>query len=110
MFKKLINQSTITVQNWVKIGLKLTKNRPKRTKIYYVHKVLNFDFFSGYINEGGGLTYAIIRNAGHMVPISQPLWALELVTQFTHNPPSKRWEKPAQLKVPRLGAKFYNCP
>ena len=63
-----------------------------------------------YVNEGGGLTYAIVRNAGHMVPISQPLWAWKLVTQFTHYPASKRWQKPAQLNIPRGGAKFYNCP
>ena len=35
----------------------------------------------GYYTEGGGLTYLIVRNAGHMVPISQPLWAREIVTQ-----------------------------
>ena len=35
----------------------------------------------GYYTEGGGLTYLIVRNAGHMVPISQPHWAREIVTQ-----------------------------
>jgi hypothetical protein len=38
----------------------------------------------GYATEGGGLTYLIVRNAGHMVPISQPRWAREIVYQFTH--------------------------
>ena len=66
---------------------------------------------AGYVNEGGGLTYAIIRNAGHMVPISKPLWAWDLITQFTHlpaTPKSKRFEKPSQIK-PSPGVKFYDC-
>ncbi len=66
---------------------------------------------AGYVNEGGGLTYAIIRNAGHMVPISQPLWALDLVTQFTHlsaTPASNRFEKPSEIK-PGPGVKFFDC-
>lgn len=36
---------------------------------------------AGYVNEGGGLTFVIVRNAGHMVPISQPLRAWDLVTR-----------------------------
>ena len=66
---------------------------------------------AGYVNEGGGLTYAIIRNAGHMVPISQPLVAFELVTQFTHfpaTPLSSRFERPPEIR-PALGSKFRNC-
>lgn len=66
---------------------------------------------AGYVNEGGGLTYAIVRNSGHMVPISQPLWALNLVTQFTHipaTPPSMRFQKPPQI-IPRSRRQFYYC-
>ena len=66
---------------------------------------------AGYVKEGGGLTVATIRNAGHMVPISQPLWALELVTQFTHisaTPTSKRFEKPTQIRA-RSGTSYYSC-
>eukprot|EP00096_Caligus_rogercresseyi_P002259 TRINITY_DN14334_c0_g1_i1.p1 TRINITY_DN14334_c0_g1~~TRINITY_DN14334_c0_g1_i1.p1 ORF type:complete len:317 (+),score=50.04 TRINITY_DN14334_c0_g1_i1:459-1409(+) len=39
---------------------------------------------AGYINQGGGLYYATLRNAGHMIPISQPLRAHSLVSEFTH--------------------------
>ena len=37
---------------------------------------------AGYVNEGGGLTFVLVRNAGHMVPISQPLRAWDLVTRY----------------------------
>lgn len=77
---------------------------------FFSERYMTCGVLLGYVNEGGGLTYAIVRNAGHMVPISQPLWAWKLVTQFTHYPASKRWQKPAQLNIPRGGAKFYNCP
>ena len=64
-------------------------------KTFWVHNERKgSDDLAGYVNEGGGLTVATIRKSGHMVPISQPLWALDLVTQFTHipgTPPSMRF-------------------
>lgn len=54
---------------------------------------------AGYANEGGSLTYVVVRNAGHMVPISQPRWAHELVTQFTHyKRGDERFEQPEEMK------------
>ena len=55
---------------------------------------------AGYANEGGGLTYVVVRNAGHMVPISQPRWAHDLVTQFTHyrKGEKERFEQPDEMK------------
>ena len=66
---------------------------------------------AGYVNEGGGLTYLIVRNAGHMVPISQPRWARDLVTQFTHHiPGSERFGTPPQIKrKARSQSTFHNC-
>ena len=54
---------------------------------------------AGYANEGGGLTYVVIRNAGHMVPISQPRWAHDMVTQFTHYKKGdrNRFERPDEM-------------
>ena len=66
---------------------------------------------AGYANEGGGLTYAVVRNAGHMVPISQPLWARHLVTEFTHYiPGTERFAMPKNMKTkPNSSNSFENC-
>ena len=78
------------------------------------------DFMSsisaGYVNEGGGLTYVVVRNAGHMVPISQPRWAHDMVTQFTHykrteDENGQRFDKPDQMRMRGYSDKdnFINC-
>ena len=36
----------------------------------------------GYYGQGGGLTYLVVRGAGHMVPISQPGTALTMLHTF----------------------------
>ena len=43
---------------------------------------------AGYYGQGGGLTYLVVRDAGHMVPISQPAVAARIVKQFIG---SKEW-------------------
>lgn len=82
---------------------------------------------AGYLHEGGGLTYLVVRNAGHMVPISQPRWARQIAYEFTRkksravldedakNEEAKekkkaaaRWEKPKEIK-PKLSTAFYDC-
>ena len=55
----------------------------------------------------------VVRNAGHMVPISQPLWARHIAREFTRERPKEevekeeedrkkrrrwRWQKPTQIK------------
>ena len=83
----------------------------KRKDFWVFNERTELHELAGYVNEGGGLTYAIIRNAGHMVPISQPLWSLELVTQFTHysqTPTSTRFEKPKKFKT-HPGTSFTDC-
>lgn len=40
---------------------------------------------AGYIKQAGNLTEVLVRNAGHTVPVQQPVWALELITKFTRN-------------------------
>ena len=66
------------------------------------------------MNEGGGLTYVVVRNAGHMVPISQPRWAHNMVTQFTHYKTQGkriRFEKPDEMKSHTVNEnnRFINC-
>nr|XP_023012514.1 venom serine carboxypeptidase-like [Leptinotarsa decemlineata] len=51
----------------------------KRTK-WYVG-----DDLAGYAKTAGNLTEVIVRNSGHMVPVDQPKWALDLITKFTRN-------------------------
>lgn len=38
---------------------------------------------AGYMKSGGNFTEVLVRNAGHMVPADQPVWAFDLITRFT---------------------------
>ena len=40
---------------------------------------------AGYMKSGGNFTEVQVRNAGHMVPTDQPVWAFDLITRFTSN-------------------------
>lgn len=40
---------------------------------------------AGYMKSGGNFTEVLVRNAGHMVPTDQPLWAFDLIYRFTRN-------------------------
>lgn len=40
---------------------------------------------AGYSKTVGNLTEVLVRNAGHMVPADQPMWAWDLITRFTHH-------------------------
>lgn len=42
---------------------------------------------AGYSKTVGNLTEVLVRNAGHMVPADQPMWAWDLITRFTHHKP-----------------------
>eukprot|EP01060_Flectonema_neradi_P024697 TRINITY_DN33592_c0_g1_i1.p1 TRINITY_DN33592_c0_g1~~TRINITY_DN33592_c0_g1_i1.p1 ORF type:complete len:504 (+),score=118.19 TRINITY_DN33592_c0_g1_i1:34-1545(+) len=37
---------------------------------------------AGYHTQSGNLEYVVVRNAGHMVPSDQPIWALDMITRF----------------------------
>ncbi|CAH1179180.1 unnamed protein product [Phaedon cochleariae] len=43
------------------------------------------DDLAGYVKYAGNLTEVLVRNAGHMVPADQPVWASDLITKFTRN-------------------------
>ncbi|GAB0089600.1 hypothetical protein DMENIID0001_041720 [Sergentomyia squamirostris] len=38
---------------------------------------------AGYVKKAGHLTEVMVRNAGHMVPLDQPKWCLDLIKHFT---------------------------
>lgn len=40
---------------------------------------------AGYCKSAGNLTEILVRDAGHMVPGDQPIWALDMITRFTRN-------------------------
>ncbi len=67
---------------------------------------------AAYFTEGGGLTYMVVRNAGHMVPISQPRVAERIVYEFTHrvaeSAGGKRFTKPRQRKTSKAKP-FVKC-
>ncbi|XP_053983595.1 venom serine carboxypeptidase [Hylaeus volcanicus] len=58
------------------------KYKTAKRKMWWVGKEL-----AGYSKTVDNLTEVLVRNAGHMVPSDQPLWALDLITRFTHNKP-----------------------
>lgn len=39
----------------------------------------------GYVKSGNNLTFVMIRKAGHMVPIDQPVFTCDLIYRFTRN-------------------------
>lgn len=51
-------------------------------KLWYVGKEL-----AGYAKVARKLSVVLVRNAGHMVPMDQPKWAVDLITRFTQNKP-----------------------
>ena len=83
----------------------------KRKNIWVWNEETGRGELAGYANSGGGLTYVVVRNAGHMVPISQPLWAHHLVTDFTHHVPgAERFAKPRQMQIkPNSQLSFLQC-
>jgi vitellogenic carboxypeptidase-like protein len=40
---------------------------------------------AGYSKSVANLTEVLVRNAGHMVPGDQPMWAWDMITRFTHH-------------------------
>lgn len=42
---------------------------------------------AGYATTSGPLTVLLVRDAGHMVPADQPIWALDLINRFTTGKP-----------------------
>lgn len=50
----------------------------------YTWTVSKHDEPSGFVQHGGNLTFAVVLNAGHMVPLDVPEAALDLVTRFIH--------------------------
>jgi vitellogenic carboxypeptidase-like protein len=43
--------------------------------------------YAGFVRDGGGLKYAIIRGAGHIAPYDQPRASLDMVTRFIEGTP-----------------------
>jgi vitellogenic carboxypeptidase-like protein len=61
-------------------GASLYKTAPRQP--WYVGTDL-----AGFSKTVGNFTEVLVRNAGHMVPQDQPVWALDLITKFTNNIP-----------------------
>jgi len=41
------------------------------------------DELVGYLKKADNLNLLLVRNAGHMVPLSQPAWAQQMLHDFT---------------------------
>ena len=37
----------------------------------------------GYLTQADNLNVLVVRNAGHMVPLSQPVYAQQMIEEFT---------------------------
>ena len=42
---------------------------------------------AGYSKEVRNLKVVMVRDSGHMVPMDQPLWALDMIDQFVREKP-----------------------
>lgn len=73
-----LTESFLDALNWS--GARDYKSAPR--KQWYVD-----DELAGYSKVAGKLTVVLVRNAGHMVPMDQPKWAVDLITRFTRNKP-----------------------
>jgi hypothetical protein len=54
---------------------------------------------SGFVQEGGNLTYLVVTNAGHMVPLDVPEVAFDMITRFVKR--QSFLDKPQQIKTMR---------
>lgn len=66
-------------------NLKFSASDEYKTAERHIWKV--GDDIAGYVKSAGNLTEILVRNAGHMVPGDQPVWAYDLITRFTRNKP-----------------------
>lgn len=49
---------------------------------------------AGYTKTGGNFTEVLVRNAGHMVPTDQPVWAFDLIYRFTRDTLVPKYKQP----------------
>merc|ERR1712038_825548 len=52
-------------------------DKAMRTVYHYGSEVV------GYLKKAQNLDLLVVRNAGHMVPLSQPPWAQQMIEDFT---------------------------
>jgi len=72
MSEALYNLQWNGLQKWSK-----AENKP------YFYSDINGDKeLMGYIQSADGLSFVVVRNAGHMVPIDSPSWSLKIVEDF----------------------------
>jgi len=56
--------------------------RAARRQIWRVNGTI-----AGYVKSAGDFSEVLVRNAGHMVPTDQPVWALDLYNKFISGKP-----------------------
>ncbi len=42
---------------------------------------------AGYVRQGGGLTYVVVRDAGHLLPQDQPVRAFDMLSRWIKQQP-----------------------
>ena len=60
----------------------MEKFRGAPQKPYYFKNGQGVKEILGYEQSGGGLDFVTIRNSGHMVPMDNPAWSLQVVKDF----------------------------
>lgn len=66
--------------SWTKAGLWRSSNHEQ----YYFRNQFGDQELMGYRQSGGGLTFVVVRNSGHMVPMDSPSWALQILSDFLY--------------------------
>jgi len=59
--------------------LKVTDRSAERE----VYKCSEHNEVIGYLTKADNLNLLVVRNAGHMVPLSQPKYAQQMIEEFT---------------------------
>ena len=64
------------------MGSKRGKKDPLRALQFRLENNSNLEISSFILFSGGNLTFLVVRGAGHMVPISQPVTARQILKDF----------------------------
>ncbi|XP_059087437.1 venom serine carboxypeptidase-like [Tigriopus californicus] len=72
-------EETLSKTNWT---TREAFENSQRTALWFYNEEIAQRELAGYLKHYGNLSFVLIRNAGHSVPVDQPQWALRMVEGF----------------------------
>lgn len=72
-------EETLSKTNWT--TREAFENSQRKALWFYNEEIAQREL-AGYLKHEGKLSFVLIRNAGHSVPVDQPQWALRMVEGF----------------------------